>query len=112
MNSLTIAFMGVIPILISAIGIANPQAADYNLLGLEELSMNSRGIILTATNASDATNSSGERTNTSSLSNITQSTNMSNITTPNSNMTNKSSNTTIPEQLPPESVNGSKIGKI
>ncbi|CAN5531561.1 hypothetical protein BH18THE1_BH18THE1_14350 [soil metagenome] len=41
----------------------------------------------------------------------------SNVTTQNSNLTNltnKSSNlnTTIPEQLPPESVNGSKIGKI
>src|SRR6266508_1317563 len=32
----------------------------------------------------------------------------------NSNITNKSSslNTTMPEQLPPESVNGSKVGKI
>ena len=108
MNPLTVAFMGVIPILISTLGIANAQATDYGLLGLGELSVNSRGVILTATNTSD------ERTNTSSLSNITQTTNMSNITNPNSNMTNKSSNlnTTIPEQLPPESVNGSKIGKI
>lgn len=40
--------------------------------------------------------------------------NSSNVTEPNSNITNRSSNlnTTIPEQLPPESVNGSKIGKI
>jgi len=31
----------------------------------------------------------------------------------NSNITNKSSlNTTMPEQLPPESINGSKVGKI
>jgi hypothetical protein len=41
----------------------------------------------------------------------------SNFTTQNSNLTNltnKSSNlnTTVPEQLPPESVNGSKTGKI
>jgi hypothetical protein len=114
MNTLTVAFMGVIPILISTLGIANAQGADYDLLGLGELSVNSRGIILTPTNTSDATNTSDERTNPSSLLNITQTTNMSNITTPNSNMTNKSSNlnTTIPEQLPPESVNGSKSGKI
>jgi hypothetical protein len=40
--------------------------------------------------------------------------NSSNVTDLNSNITNRSSNlnTTIPEQLPPESVNGSKIGKI
>jgi hypothetical protein len=31
----------------------------------------------------------------------------------NSNITNKSSlNTTMPEQLPPEAINGSKVGKI
>jgi hypothetical protein len=40
--------------------------------------------------------------------------NSSNITDLNSNITNRSSNlnTTIPEQLPLESINGSKIGKI
>lgn len=38
----------------------------------------------------------------------------SNQTILNSNITNKSSslNTTMPEQLPPESINGSKVGKI
>jgi hypothetical protein len=37
----------------------------------------------------------------------------SNDTILNSNITNKSSlNTTTPEQLPPESINGSKVGKI
>jgi hypothetical protein len=40
--------------------------------------------------------------------------NSSNITIPNLNMTNKSTNpnTTLPEQMPPESVNGSNVGKI
>ena len=40
--------------------------------------------------------------------------NSSNITRHDSNFTNSSqfANTTIPEQLPPESVNGSKTGKI
>jgi hypothetical protein len=37
----------------------------------------------------------------------------SNDTILNSNITNKSSlNTTMPEQLPPEAINGSKVGKI
>ena len=37
----------------------------------------------------------------------------SNDTIPNSNITNESSlNTTMPEQLPPESINGSKVPKI
>lgn len=40
--------------------------------------------------------------------------NSSNATDQNSNMTNRSSNlnSTIPEQLPPESINGSKVVKI
>ena len=44
----------------------------------------------------------------------TDSTNSSNITRHDSNSTNSSQigNTTIPEQLPPESVNGSETGKI
>jgi hypothetical protein len=42
------------------------------------------------------------------------STNSSNVTIPNLNMTNKSTNPniTLPEQMPPESVNGSNVGKI
>ena len=49
-----------------------------------------------------------------SFSNSTDLTNSSNITHQYSNFTNSSqiANTTIPEQLPPESVNGSKTGKI
>ena len=49
-----------------------------------------------------------------SFPNSTDLTNSSNITRQYTNFTNSSqiSNTTIPEQLPPESVNGSKTGKI
>jgi len=48
------------------------------------------------------------------LPNNTDLTNSSNITRHDSNITNRSeiANTTIPEQLTPESVNGSKTGKI
>ena len=51
---------------------------------------------------------------TSPISNNSNSTNSNNVTVPNFNMTNKSSgpNTTLPEQIPPETVNGSKVGKI
>ena len=44
----------------------------------------------------------------------TELTNSSNITRHDSNSTNSSQigNTTIPEQLPPESVNGSETGKV
>jgi len=40
--------------------------------------------------------------------------NSSNATIPNLNMTNRSSsfNTTLPDQMPPESINGSNVGKI
>ena len=46
--------------------------------------------------------------------NSTDLTNSSNITSNHSNLTNSSQivNTTIPEQLPPESVNGNETGKI
>ena len=57
----------------------------------------------------------GEQGGTPPMSpNIIGPANSSNVTDPNSNITNRSSNlnTTIPEQLPPGSVNGSKIGKI
>jgi hypothetical protein len=42
------------------------------------------------------------------------STSPSNATIPNLNMTNKSSgpNTTLSDQMPPESLNGSNVGKI
>ena len=42
------------------------------------------------------------------------STNSSNVTIPNLNMTNKSTNpnTTLPEEMPPGSVNGTNVGKI
>jgi len=52
--------------------------------------------------------------NNQSFPNNTDLTNSSNITRYYSNFTNRSeiANTTIPEQLIPESVNGSKTGKI
>ena len=52
--------------------------------------------------------------NNQSFPNNTDLTNSSNITRHDSNFTNRSeiANTTIPEQLTPESVNGSKTGKI
>jgi hypothetical protein len=52
--------------------------------------------------------------NNKSFPNNTDLTNSSNITRYDSNFTNRSeiANTTIPEQLTPESVNGSKTGKI
>ena len=51
---------------------------------------------------------------TSPNSTDSNSTNSNNVTVPNFNMTNKSNgpNTTLPEQIPPETVNGSKVGKI
>jgi hypothetical protein len=56
----------------------------------------------------------GEQGGTPPMSpNIINPANSSNATDHNSNITNSSIlNSTIPEQLPPESVNGSKIGKI
>jgi hypothetical protein len=52
--------------------------------------------------------------NNQSFPNNTDLTNSSNITRHDSNFTNRSeiANTTIPEQLTPESVNGSETGKI
>ena len=59
-------------------------------------------------------NSAADVINIQFSSNGTNSTNPSNITNQNPNLTNRSGNlnTTIPEQLPPESINGSKTGKI
>jgi hypothetical protein len=52
--------------------------------------------------------------NNQSFPNNTDLTNSSNVTRHDSNFTNRTeiANTTIPEQLTPESVNGSKTGKI
>jgi hypothetical protein len=105
--------------MISNVEITNTHDVNYFAFGLDILSNSS------VTAKYSVTNSVEEAMNMPLSSNLTGLTNSSNVTSLNSNITNKSSslesnvtnksnslNTTIPEQLPPEVVNGSKIGKI
>ena len=61
-----------------------------------------------------AANSAVDVVNIQQSSNDTDLSNSSNITNQDSNLTNRSSdvNVTIPDELPPESINGSQTGKI
>lgn len=100
--------VGVILIVISSAKIINRDNANSIAFGLEFLFSS------TESEKDSFASSPAEAIITQMSSNLTNSTNSSNVTGMNSNFTNKSSNlnTTIPEELPPESVNGSKSGKI
>src|SRR5206468_8051891 len=108
MHFLIIVILGIIPALISNALVTNTDQSKYGFFGLQVFSTSTSGII------SPVINSSEETSNTSLSSSINQTTNASNMTILNSNITNKSSNlnTTMPEQLPPKSLNGSTAGKI
>lgn len=100
--------VGVILIVISSAEAVNRDYANSIALGPEFLFSSSEGERL-----SFASSRTGDII-TPMSSNLTNSINSSNVTGMNSNLTNKSTilNTTIPEELPPESINGSKSGKI
>jgi hypothetical protein len=98
--------IGIILIIILSVQITSSHDANSVALGLEFSS--------TGSDEHSITNFASEIIIMPLSSNLTNSTNSSNVTNPNSNLTNRSSNLniTIPGELPPESVNGSKIGKI
>jgi len=88
------------------------QSANYNVLG--ELPSGSTWEPISSV-TTDLTGASTMSTNSNSTQTGNTTMNIpSNDTILNSNITNKSSshNTTMPEQLSPESINGSKVGKI
>ena len=107
-HTLFLTTVGVILIVMSSANTINRDNSNSIALGLEFLFISHEG------ERDSITSSPAEAIITPISSNLTNSTNSSNVTGMNSNLTNKSSNlnTTIPEQLPPESVNGSKSGKI
>src|ERR671918_1655146 len=99
--------LGTISIVLYSAGILHTYGSDYVASGLI---INTGDVTYSVSNFVEGSINmltSPNSTNSSS-------TNSSNVTTPNLNMTNKSttiSNTTLPEQMPPESVNGTNVGK-
>ena len=100
--------LGTISIVLYSVGILHTYGSDYVVSGLI---MNTDDVTYSVSNFVEASINmltSPNSTNSSS-------TNSSNVTIPNLNMTNKSANipnTPLPDQMPPESVNGSNVGKI
>lgn len=88
------------------------DVTSYIILGLELPSSSTVGTIAFITKDLPGASVMSTSSNLSQTGNVTNNTAF-NDTNLNSNLTNKSSlNTTIPEQLPPESINGSRAGKI
>ena len=114
----------IITVLISGVDITHIHQASYIVLGLELPSSGTLSTISSVTNDLPGASSTPTSSNLSQTGNVTTNTTFndtnlnSNITNKssnlNSNITNKSSslNTTMPDQLPPQSINGSSVGKI
>jgi hypothetical protein len=85
---------------------------NYIVSGLELPSSSTGGTTSSVTNDLPGASITPTSSNLTQTGNVTKNT-ILNDTNLNSNITNKSSlNTTMPEQLPPKSVNGSTVGKI
>jgi hypothetical protein len=108
-------------ILISSLDVTYIHRANYIVLG--ELPSRSTGSISFVINDFPGASIMFVSSNLSQTGNTTMNipsndtilnSNVTNKSTLNSNNTNESSslNTTMPDQLPPESINGSKVGKI
>lgn len=100
--------LGTISIVLYSVGIIHTYGLDYVASGLIINTGDVRYSVSNFVEGSINMLTSLNSTNSSS-------TNSSNVTIPNLNMTNKSTafpNATLPEQMPPESVNGSNVGKI
>jgi hypothetical protein len=113
----------IITILISGLDITYMHQANYIVSGLELPSSGTGGTTSSVTNDLLGASITPTSSNLTQTGNVTKNTTLndtnlnSNITNKssslNSNITNKSSlNTTMPEQLPPQSLNGSTVRKI
>lgn len=113
----------IIAIVILGPGITYMDVTSYIILGLELPSSSTVGTFTFITkdlpgesvmSTSPNLSQTGNVTNNTAFNDTNLNSNLTNkSSSPNSNLTNKSSlNTTIPEQLPPESINGSRTGKI
>jgi hypothetical protein len=109
--------------LISGLDITYMHQVNYIVSGLELPSSSTGGTTSSVTNDLPGASITPTSSNLTQTGNVTKNTTLndtnlnSNITNKssslNSNITNKSSlNTTMPEQLPPQSLNGSTVRKI